>query len=115
MQFEHATSHKHFIEGIDTGRTPPHPHTDTQTSQPVPQEKKASPVQKYRKLLEVFAIMHSHNKQLVRCSYFHFFLATFMYRTPQALHRVLGPWGPALHTGVDCRQEVEEGMSTGSN
>ena len=27
-----------------------------------------------------------------------------MYRTPQALHSVLGPSGPALHTGVICRQ-----------
>jgi len=34
----------------------------------------------------------------------HFFLATFMYLTPQALHRVLGPWGPARHTGVTCTQ-----------
>eukprot|EP00955_Chlamydomonas_euryale_P075614 362386-Chlamydomonas_euryale.AAC.1 len=29
-----------------------------------------------------------------------FCLATFMYRTPHALHRVLGPAGPARHTGV---------------
>eukprot|EP00967_Tisochrysis_lutea_P070616 scaffold93281_cov19-Tisochrysis_lutea.AAC.1 len=30
----------------------------------------------------------------------HFLRTTFVYRTPQALHSVLGPWGPVRHTGV---------------
>ena len=38
VQFERATSRKQFIEGIDTGGTHPPTHTDTHTSQPVPQE-----------------------------------------------------------------------------
>ncbi len=32
----------------------------------------------------------------------HLRLLCFIQRTPQALHNVLGPMGPALQTGVDC-------------
>ena len=32
----------------------------------------------------------------------YFFFTCFMYRTPQALQSVLGPYGPARQTGVTC-------------
>ena len=37
-------------------------------------------------------------------------LVSFCHRTPQALHSVLGPMGPARHTGVACNAPSQHSM-----
>ena len=48
----------------------------------------------------------AHTAQCARCVPAacapYFFFTCFMYRTPQALQSVLGPYGPARQTGVTC-------------
>ena len=47
-------------------------------------------------------IDHLRLRAIAALSIDHLRLLCFIQRTPQALHRVLGPMGPALQTGVDC-------------
>ena len=52
--------------------------------------------------IAALSIHHVRLHALAALNVDHLRLLCFIQRTPQALHKVFGPMGPALQTGVDC-------------